>query len=156
MNATTLLLPPVNVYLHGTYRSEQRTCRLDQVVLVVGGGVGIASGVSTAGRGGKRASSVAVTSIVIKSSMCAGFRRSSDNTCTSCLLLTSTVNVLVPHLMTLWGLWYGCSKVRRTVSRHTKTWVQWERLLLTKGLCFMWWRVGVACSFVIISFSLVT
>ena len=63
--------PPVNVYVHGTYRSGQWTCRPDRVVLVVGGGVG------TAGGGGKRESSVAVTSIITNSSLCAGFRRSS-------------------------------------------------------------------------------
>ena len=64
-------------------------------------------------------------------------------------------NVSAPLLMTLWGLWYGRSKDRHTASCHTKTWVLRERSLLTKGLCFMWWWVGVACSFVIVSFSLV-
>ena len=130
MNAT-MLLPhatpsPGNVYVHGMYRSGQWTCRPDQSVLVVGSGVG------TAGEGGKRVSSVAVTSIVAKSSMWASFRRSSD--ITSYLLLTSTVKVLDPCSTTLWGPWYGCCTVQRTASCCTKTWVQWERLLLTKSL----------------------
>ena len=92
MNAATLL-PSVNVYVHGMYRSGRWTCRPDQVVLVVGGGVGTAAG------GDKRVLSVAVTFIITESSMCAGFRRSSD--ITSCLPWTLTVNVLDPRSMTL-------------------------------------------------------
>ena len=53
----------MNVYVHGTYRSDQWTCRPDQVVLVVGGGVG------TAGEGGKGVLFGAVTSVVAESSM---------------------------------------------------------------------------------------
>ena len=90
MNAATLL-PPGNMYVHGTYRSGQWTFRPDRVVLVVDGGVDTASG-----RGKKYHW---VTSIVTESSMCAGFRLSSD--IASCLPLTSTVNVLAPHLMTM-------------------------------------------------------
>ena len=59
----------------------------------MGGGVG------TAGGGGKRVSLVAATSIITEYSMSTSFRRSSD--ITSCSLLTSTVNVLVPRSMTL-------------------------------------------------------
>ena len=55
---TAALLPPVNVYVHGMYPSGQWTCHPDQVVLIVGGGVG------TAGEEDKRVSLVTVTSIV--------------------------------------------------------------------------------------------
>ena len=65
----------------------------------MGGGVGTAGKVGTTGGGGKRVLFVAVTSIVTESSMCAGFRRSSD--VTSCLPWTLTVNVLAPRSMTL-------------------------------------------------------
>ena len=69
MNAVALLHPPppMNVYVHGTYRSGQCTCHPDRVVLIVGCGGG------TGGEEGKRVLSVAVTSLA-KSSMCAGFR----------------------------------------------------------------------------------
>ena len=60
---TAALLPPVNTYVHGMYQSGQWTCHPDQVVLIVGGGVG------TAGEGGKRVLSVAVTFIIAESSM---------------------------------------------------------------------------------------
>ena len=63
MNAATLL-PPVNVYIHGTYRSGQWTCHPDRVVLVVDGGVSTAGRVGTAGR---------AVFIVTKSSMYAAF-----------------------------------------------------------------------------------
>ena len=65
----------------------------------MGGGVGTAGRVGTADGGGKRVSLVAVTSIITKFLMCAGFRRFSD--ITSCLPWTSTVNVLALCLMTL-------------------------------------------------------
>ena len=73
MNATTSL-PPHSEDIHGTYRLGQWTCHPDQVVLVVGGGVG------TVGGGGKRVSSIAVTFIITVFSMCAGFRQSNDIT----------------------------------------------------------------------------
>ena len=78
------------MYIHGTYQSGQWTCRPDRVVLIVGSGVGTAGGGGTAGAGGKSISLVAVTSIVTESSMCGGFKLSSD--ITSSLLFTSTVN----------------------------------------------------------------
>ena len=99
MNGSMLLLPPMNVYVHGTYRSGQWTCCPDPVVLFVGGGVGTAGRVGTAGGGGERVLSVAVTSVVTESSMCTGFRRSSN--ITSCLPWTLTVNVLAPRSITL-------------------------------------------------------
>ena len=83
----------MNVYVYGTHRSGQWTCRPDRVVLVVGDGVGTAVG------GGKRESSVAETSIGTKSLMCADFRRSID--IASCLPWTLTVNVLDPRSITL-------------------------------------------------------
>ena len=147
-NATTILPLLVNMYVHGTYQSDQRTCRPDRVFLIVG------SGVSTAGGGGNRVSLVAVTSIVTESSMCTGFRQSSD--ITSCLPLTPTVNVLAPRSMTLSGPWYGCSKVWHTASCCRKILVHRDRWLLANGLGFMWWWVGVARSCIIISFNLVT
>ena len=59
----------------------------------VGGGVG------TVGEGGKRGLLVAVTFIIDKSTMWAGFRRSSD--IASCCLLMSKVKVLSLRLTTL-------------------------------------------------------
>ena len=74
----------------------------------------LGSGVGTVGGGGKRVSSLALTSIIAESSMWTGFRWSID--ISSCLPLTSTVKVLAPSLTSLWQLWYGCCRVRRTAS----------------------------------------
>ena len=81
-----------NVYVHGTYWSGQWTCSSGRVVLVVGGGVGAAGIVGTAGGEGKRVSSVPVKLVVTEYSICTGFRQSSD--ITSCFPWTSTMNVL--------------------------------------------------------------
>ena len=67
MNACTLLPPTVNVCVHGTYRSGRWTRRPNKVVLFVGDGIDTAGRVGTTGKGGKRVSSVAVTSMVTDS-----------------------------------------------------------------------------------------
>ena len=120
---------PVNVYVHGMYQSGQWTCPPDRVVLIVGSGVG------TAGEGGKRVSLVAVTSIVVKSLMWAGFKRSSD--ITSCLPWTSTVKVLAPS-------WLPYEDHGTVVAESGVLYPVVQKRGCSERDCYSW-KVSVAC-----------